>query len=81
VIWRKISFGNHSATGRRFAQRILTAVQTPRLQNRPVLAYLRDAVTVTKSQPHSPNCGKPATACIPGRQPLGAAPRVAQRSG
>jgi hypothetical protein len=54
VIWRKISFGNHSATGRRFAQRILTAVQTPRLQNRPVLAYLRDAVAAHRASQPAP---------------------------
>ena len=44
VIWRKISFGNHSESGCRFVERILTTVQTLRLQNRQVLAYLRDAV-------------------------------------
>jgi len=31
VIWRKISFGNHSQGGCRFVERILTTVQTLRL--------------------------------------------------
>lgn len=44
VIWRKISFGNHSDGGCRFVERILTTIQTLRLQNRHVLHYLRDAI-------------------------------------
>ena len=54
VIWRKISFGNHSATGCRFVQRILTTVQTLRLQNRPVLAYLRDAIAAHRASQPAP---------------------------
>ena len=44
VLWRKGSFGNHSAAGCRFTERIMTTVQTLRLQNRPVLDYLRSAL-------------------------------------
>lgn len=44
VIWRKVSFGNHSDTGCRFAERVLTVVQTLRMQQRPVLDYLRQAL-------------------------------------
>jgi transposase len=44
VLWRKISFGNHSEAGCRFAERILTTVQTLRLQKRHVPAYLREAL-------------------------------------
>jgi transposase len=40
VLWRKIAFGCHSATGCRFVERILTVVQTLRLQHRPVLDFL-----------------------------------------
>ena len=54
VIWRKISFGNHSVTGCRFVQRILTTVQTLRLQNRPVLAYLRDAIAAHRASQPAP---------------------------
>ena len=44
VLWRKISFGNHGEAGCRFAERILTTVQTLRLPKRHVLAYLREAL-------------------------------------
>lgn len=37
-------FGNHSDAGCRFTERLLTVVQTLRLQHRPVLDYLRQAV-------------------------------------
>jgi transposase len=49
VLWRKRSFGNHSADGCRFAERILTVTQTLRLQGRPVLDYLRDAIIAHRS--------------------------------
>jgi transposase len=45
VLWRKISFGCHSAGGCRFVERILTVTQTLRLQKRPVLEYLQQALT------------------------------------
>lgn len=41
VLWRKRSFGSWSADGCRFVERVLRVVQTLRLQNRSVLAYLR----------------------------------------
>jgi transposase len=37
VLWRKNAFGCHSEAGCRFVERILTVVQTLRLQKRPVL--------------------------------------------
>jgi hypothetical protein len=37
VIWRNVSFGNHREAGCRFAERMLTVVQTLRLQHRCVL--------------------------------------------
>jgi transposase len=40
VLWRKNAFGCHSEAGCRFVERILTAVQTLRLQKRPVLDFL-----------------------------------------
>lgn len=45
VLWRKNSFGCHSVVGCRFVERILTVVQTLRLQERPVLDYLAEAVS------------------------------------
>jgi len=44
VLWRKRSFGCTSAAGCRFVERILTVVQTRRLQGQSVLDYLQDAV-------------------------------------
>ena len=44
VLWRKNSFGCHSVAGCRFVERMLTVVQTLRLQKRPVLEYLYRAI-------------------------------------
>ena len=40
VLWRKNAFGCHSAAGCRFVERMLTAVQTRRLQGHSVLRTL-----------------------------------------
>lgn len=44
VLWRKRSFGCWSEEGCRFVERILTVVQTRRLQKQNVLEYLHDAL-------------------------------------
>jgi transposase len=44
VLWRKNAFGCHSESGCRFVERILTVVGTLRLQKRPVLEYLHQAI-------------------------------------
>jgi transposase len=44
VLWRKNAFGSASLTGCRFVERLLTVVQTRRLQGRSVLAYLYEAL-------------------------------------
>lgn len=44
VLWRKRSFGCNSASGCRFVERILTVVQTCRLQGKNALEYLHTAV-------------------------------------
>jgi transposase len=44
VLWRKNAFGCHSAAGCRFVERMLTVVQTRRLQGRSVLSYLYEAL-------------------------------------
>jgi transposase len=44
VLWRKNAFGCHSEAGCRFVERILTVVQTLRLQKRPVLEFLYQSV-------------------------------------
>ena len=49
VLWRKNSFGCHSAAGCRFVERIFTLVQTLPLQKRPVLYYLYRAIVSHRS--------------------------------
>jgi transposase len=49
VLWRKNAFGCHSAEGCRFVERMLTVVQTLRLQKRPVLDYLYRAIVAHRS--------------------------------
>ena len=49
VLWRKNSFGNHSEAGCRFTERILTVVQTLRLQKRQVVDYLHQALVAHRS--------------------------------
>jgi transposase len=44
VLWRKGSFGCASERGCRFAERLLTVVQTRRLQGKSVLRYLHEAI-------------------------------------
>jgi transposase len=44
VLWRKNAFGCHSEAGCRFVERMLTVVQTRRLQGRSVLGYLYEAL-------------------------------------
>lgn len=55
VLWRKRSFGNQSDNGCRFSERILTVVQTLRLQKRPVLDYLEHALTAARAGHPLPN--------------------------
>jgi transposase len=49
VLWRKNSFGCHSAAGCRFAERLLTVVQTLRLQGRRVVDYLYEALVAHRA--------------------------------
>lgn len=55
VLWRKNAFGCHSAAGCRFVERILTAVQTLRLQGRPVLRYLHEALAAHRNGLQAPS--------------------------
>jgi transposase len=59
VLWRKRSFGCHSAAGCRFVERILTVVQTLRQQRRPVFAFLADAIAARRQ-------GQPTPRLLPG---------------
>jgi len=49
VLWRKRSFGSQSEAGCRFVERVLTVVQTLRLQQRSVLAYMTEALTAHRA--------------------------------
>lgn len=54
VLWRRRSFGCHSAAGCRFVERILTVVQTLRLQDRSVLQFLHEAIDAHRSGLQAP---------------------------
>lgn len=45
VLWRKNAFGSHSEAGCRFVERMLTVVQTLRLQQRPILEFLYQSLS------------------------------------
>jgi transposase len=55
VLGRKNAFGCHSEGGCRFVERILTAVQTLRLQRRPVLLYLRNTLVAHRNGLQAPS--------------------------
>ena len=54
VLWRKNAFGCHSESGCRFVERILTVVQTLRLQKRSVLNFLEESVVAYRLGTPSP---------------------------
>jgi transposase len=58
VIWRKLSFGTQSSSGSRFVERMLTAIETCRLQKRSIFQYLTAAV-----EAHIANQAAPSLHC------------------
>ena len=54
VLWRKNAFGCHSEAGCRFVERILTVVQTLRLQKRPVLQFLYESLLAHRNAQQAP---------------------------
>lgn len=44
VLWRRSSYGTQSEAGSRYVERMLTTVETLRLQRRPVFAFLVEAL-------------------------------------
>ncbi len=60
VLYRKNCFGCHSDLGCRFVERLLTVVQTLRLQKRPVLQYLKDTLIAHR------NCTAPPSLVLAG---------------
>jgi transposase len=55
VLWRKNCFGCHSDSGCRFAERLLTVVQTLRVQGRSVLQYLKASIEAYRHGTAPPN--------------------------
>ena len=55
VLWRKNAFGSQSEAGCRFVERLLTVVQTRRLQGRSVLRYLYEALVAHRDGLPSPS--------------------------
>jgi len=57
VLWRRVSFGTHSAKGSRFVERMLTAraTLTLRQQGRKVLRHLITACEAARSGTTSPS--------------------------
>ena len=55
VLWRRRSFGCQSTAGCRFVERILTVVQTLRLQGRSVLQFLNEAINAHRSGSQGPS--------------------------
>jgi transposase len=49
VLWRKNAFGSHSVAGCRFVERLLTVVQTRRLQGKSALDYLYAALVAHRN--------------------------------
>jgi transposase len=54
VLWRKNAFGCHSEAGCRFVERLLTVVQTLRLQKRPVLSFLYESLSAHRQAQKAP---------------------------
>ncbi len=63
VLWRKGSFGSHSAAGSRFVSRFLTAARSLRLQGRDVLDFVVEAL-----QAHT--YGLPPPSLVPASAPV-----------
>ena len=55
VIWRKLSFGTQSARGSRFVERMLTTIETCRLQKRGIFEYLTEAVSAHIARKKAPS--------------------------
>ena len=55
VLWRKRSHGSQSERGERFTERMLTTVESLRVQERDVLSYLRAAIENYSSHENPPS--------------------------
>lgn len=55
VIWRRLSYGTHSRQGSVFVARILSVVETCRLQKRSCLDFIRQALIAFRSRTPAPS--------------------------
>ena len=55
VLWRRRSFGSWSEAGCRFVGRVLTVVQTLRLQGRQVWQFLQQSLTAYRAHQPAPS--------------------------
>ena len=55
VLWRRKSFGCQSEAGCRFVERVLTAVQSLRLQRRSVVAFLHESLVAHRARLQGPS--------------------------
>jgi transposase len=55
VLWRRRSFGCHSPDGCRFVERLLTVVQTLRLQKRSVVEFLYNTIKAYRAGQRTPS--------------------------
>ena len=55
VIWRKLSFGAQSARGSRFAETMLTVIETCRQQNRNAFAFVAAATAAHLAGKNAPS--------------------------
>ena len=62
VLWRKGSFGSHSAEGSRFAERMLTVSESLRVQGRSILEFLEALILARLAGDMRPSL-MPALAC------------------
>ena len=63
VLWRRKSFGTHSAAGSRFAERMLTVAATLKAQHRNIVDYVTQACVAALH-------GHPAPSLLPAYSPL-----------
>jgi transposase len=55
VIWRKTCFGSHSQGGCRYVERMLTAIQTLRLNGRSAITFLTEALAAHRTALPAPS--------------------------
>ncbi len=64
VLWRKGSFGSHSAEGSRFAERMLTVSESLRAQGRSILDFLEASIRARITGACRPSLLPPAEAVV-----------------